>query len=1105
MDALAQVIGDSPPSPLMPEWVGVQTPGLGIWLGLEISRRTGIWANVNQPYPRVLIETIFHSVMGEACPDTSRFAPESLSWSVMALLPSLAGRPEFQTLSAYLSDDPNGLKLFQLAGRIADTFDRYVVYRPEMVLKWENGGGNGAEAAGNDWQPVLWRALVERHGPSHVAAAAYRLLDLLRHGIGRFQDLPRRISLFGISTLPPLYLSVLAALAKHVAIHLFLLNPSREYWAYIRSKREVIRALSRIEDGAVDMEAALYMEEGHPLLSSLGTLGRDFQCVLEDAVDYVEGDRDLYADPAQTGAGDLLHMVQSDILNLRLRGAGETPALPVRPKDESIRVHSCHGSMREVQVLYDQLLNMFQQDETLLPHEVIVMVPDITEYAPVIDAVFSVAASSGVSIPYTISDRGGAQESPVVQALFQLLKTARSRMQIQDVLDLLAIAPVRRRFGLSIAEMELATHWMVDVGIRWAISASHRALWGQPELHQNTWRFGLDRLLLGVAMPEAPPALFGGTFPYPGIEGKETETLGKVVDFCETLFPFVDRLRETGTPKDWRDLLLEVLSSMTADDNAEAFAHQMIRDTLTELALRASLAGFESPISPEVMHLWLVNAFKQRPSVRGFLSGGVTFCNLLPMRSIPFKVVCLMGINDSVFPRSKPPAGFDLAAIAPKKGDRSVRNDDRYLFLEALLSARNRFLLFYVGQAVRDNTPIPPSVVVSELLDCLEEGFYLKTDTVNQSGASLREHLVVRHPLQPFDAAYFRSGDAGLLSYSEAYLAGAVALAGARVEVSPFFSAPLPQAQPSAETIHLADLERFFRMPVAFLLAHRLGVVFPEQPGELEKREPLSLSGLIRHQAGELLLAGQVYGRSFDEMTAIIRGQGMLPPGTSGECETEEIRNEILPVYEAVLSEDRKGVFPPLAVSVDIDGVRVIGEITDLFPSGRISFTFGAVTARRKLSLWLSHLLLNCSDRSDFAKTSVLIGRKQAGAQRYELGPVREKAISLMRDLIALYRLGNTQVLPFFPVASYSYASAFLKADPADAASVALAAARKRWRGGEHAPGAEGDHPAVRRVYGDMDPLREGDAQPELSFQALALRVCAPLIAAEIEPKRGGR
>lgn len=1131
--ALGEALQIPLPSPQMPEWIGVQTQGLGIWLGMELSRKLGIWANVYQPFPRALIERIFQTVMGAQCPDTTRFEPAVLTWSVMSLLPELLAQPEFSNLAVYMADDPTGLKRFQLARCIADVYDRYAVYRPEMVLRWEASVDNPIEPE-HRWQPILWRALVGQLGPVHVAAAAAGFFDTLRSDATATAGLPPRITLFGISTLPPLYLNVLSALPADISVNLFILNPSREYWAYIRSRREIIREVARSGAGQDALEEALYFEEGHRLLASLGRLGKEFQCLLEESADYAEPAGDLYSDPApdpvsgpsmgladdpsvtpsmnpEPGTAALLHQLQSDILNLRLRGPGGDPALSVETADPSVSIHACHSPMREVQVLHDRLLDVFQQDPSIAPHDVVVMVPDISEYAPVIEAVFSPVGAGESTIAYTISDQGMAGGSPVIQAFLNILRLARSRLPVQDVLDLLAMDPVREQFGLSSADMETARHWILDAGIRWGMSAEDRAAHGQPARDRNTWRFGLDRLLLGLAMPDETMALYQDSLPYAGIEGKESEILGRLVDFSETLFECLSRLRKTHTPAAWQGVCLSTLGQLVAANSDNAYQHQAVRDTLNTLVQNTAAAGLSETVGLEVVQAWLTAGFKQRPSIRGFLSGGVTFCNLLPMRSIPFKVVCLMGMNDGDYPRSKPDAGFDLMVAAPRIGDRSVRNDDRYLFLEALLSARERMMVFYVGQAIRDNTVIPPSVVVGELMDVMEEGYGVK-----------RSDLLTVHPLHPFSPAYFQTDAVNQFSYSKEYLAGARALSGSRREKTPFLTAPLEEDttdEAATDAVQLDTLIRFFNMPVDFFLRSRLGIVLQDRPDEIDSREPLTVSDLDRYQLGETLLENSLAGHDMNALLPLIRARGILPLGTPGECAIDDLVDRVAPIHQAVADAVAEDELPRLLVDLDVRGVRLTGELGDLRPTARVAYTAGGLTEKRKLALWIAHLVLNAMGdgaiRDKFPRRSVLIGRGKNGPEHYELAPIPERAGEMLADLVTVYCLGLSFPLPFFPATSHTFARVWKTSPDGDALHPALAAARQTWRGGYGRPWAESESLGVWRVFGDIDPLTAaselpgGSQDPDFSFSALALRVFGPMIDAEIQPTtasgKGGR
>lgn len=1004
--ALVRLVREPVGDPFRPECITVQGRGMERWLAMELARHLGVWANPDFPFPRRLIERVLQSTPGRPHEQGNAFEPERLLWSIRALLPELQDRPQLAPIRNYLTGDDRGVRALQLADRIADTFDHYVVHRPDLVLDWEHGGGDA-----EDWQPLLWRALVERHGAGHVAARARDFLAAADANRLDAAKLPRRVSLFGISTLPPLYVRVLAALSRHVDVHLFVLTPSREYWAQIRSERQIVRALARAGTDPGQAEERLHYEVGHPLLAALGRLGREFQEVLEE-FDYREGDDDLYDDP---GCGDALHALQSDILSLRHRGAPDgPPRLELRADDASIRIHSCHGAMREVEVLHDQLLALFEEIPDLAPHEVVVMTPDIEEYAPAIEAVF--ASSDGTTgraaIPYRISDRGPRGAAEVIDAFERVLDLLTGRMKAPEVLDLLGIRAVRDRFGIAAGDLELLRQWVSESGIRWGVDAAHREAEDQPALDQNTWRFGLDRLLLGYAIGDES-TLFGGTLPYVDVEGQAGQLLGSLVELLETLFRLRERLAVPRTVAEWSAELRELVAATIADDPTTADQVQDLTGTLADLAERAEAAGFAEAIPLEAYRAQLESDLRRRISTHGFLSRGVCFCELVPMRTIPFRVVCLLGMSDGAFPRSQRPLGFDLMARRPRPGDRSVREDDRYLFLEALLAARERLVVSYVGQGIRDNGPRPPSVVVSDLLDALEETY----------DASVRERVEVAHPLQPFDGRYFDGEDPGLFSFRGDRRDGAIALRGPRLPRPPFVAAPIP-ADPPTE-IDLDDLVEFFRHPSRWFARNRLDLRMGRETEPVKSREPIALDALERWSVGSKALAGRLRGATAEEMFERLRAGGELPPGTPGRLTFDRLFPEAERAAQAA-QRHRAAERRSIELDESVGGVRVFGRIDDLYGDDQVVVHFSRLRGRQDLGPWVRHVFLCLAAPAGTAPSTVVVGRAQKArsATAIRFGPVA-KARAIAEKLVALHRAGTAAPLPFFPSASREFADKY--------------------------------------------------------------------------------
>jgi exodeoxyribonuclease V gamma subunit len=1099
-DALAEVLKSPPPSPISKEWIGVQTQGVGTWLGMALSKRFGVWANGYHPFPRAVIDALFSSTLEKD--DKERFCKNTgaLTWGIMAILPNFLGRSEFSPLRHYLAEDPRGVKRYQLACRIARAFDQYAVYRSDMVTAWEAGSEETllSLAPENRWQPVLWRALWKQLGSIHVVNVFKRYLSAMAAGKARLAELPARISFFGISTLPPLYVQVLEALPEALPVHLFLLSPSQEFWADIRSRKEIDHiSLNKFVPGN-SSEEELYLEEGHPLLATLGRLGREFQAILEENTSYIEPRTDLYEDPVPSGAGNMLSVLQSDMLNLRFYKKGNASLPPISPHDRSIEIHVCHSPMREVQVLHDQILGILDDDASLHPHDIIVMAPNIEIYAPFIEAVFGAGSVATHHIPYSISDRSLRQDATVIRAVMQLIELARGRLTIQNVIDFLSLEVVRERFNLSEEEVIIGTRWLEDVGIRWGLDSSHRAGAGQPAYDENTWRFGLDRLLLGMAMPEDHSILFGSVLPYTKVEGKEGETLGKLSAFCGPLFDIWQQFQSPKTALGWEEAFLQALSRVVTCRPETESQHQMIRQAFQAFLTDSMRAGYEGKLHLDVLECWLSDWLKQRPSTSGFLSGGVTFCNLLPMRSIPFRIVYLMGMNDLDFPRRHPSMGFDLTAMSPRLGDRSIRQDDRYLFLEALLSARSRFLVSYVGRDIKDNSVKPPSVVVDELLDMLDDGFTLDVESENDKAAAtdLRDHLTTRHPLHPFHRDYFSTENEKLFSFSSVNFAGAIAGTGMKSPPPSFISMPLSNVEEIDAVVRIQDLLQFYKMPARFFLRDRLGISLVEETAGLECREPLSPDALERYDVGEFILNETLAGKAPHELYDLLRASGKLPLGMAGRSFFEDMVEVVTPIANEITPRMTEDKLPPLAVDMELCGVRIVGTIGNLWPQTRLSATVGTLSVNRKLSFWIEHLLYSCLVETDVAGSSLLVGRGRDRADIIEFSPAPDRALIWLSELVSLYLKGQTEPLRFFPNTSHAFAKAWHRGAGPDQQAKAMRAAQKAWQGSEKGfPGDAADL-SVQRVFENIDPLTAGLENKALSFERLSMQIFLPMMTA---------
>lgn len=1054
--ALARTLSERPAPALARETVVTLSSGMGRWLSMELAESQGVCAGIDFRFPNDTIDACFRAVI-PGIPEQSPFARDTMTWRIAALLPSRINHPAFATLAAYLGDQKDDRRLLQLARTLADTFDQYTIYRPEMILAWDNG-------TGDEWQPLLWRALTADYPGMHRAA----LLQSFRHCMERakpqLEGVPPRITLFGISFLPPFHLEVFSLLARYIDVDIYLLNPCGSYWGDLFSeKRKATLALNP----EIPPEALEFYETGNPLLSSLGTQGQEFFNLL---LDFDASWHDL--DDGQGSVNStLLGLIRNDILELRDRG-GNQPRAEVTDNDRSLQVHSCHGPLREMEILYDNLLQMFEDLPGLEPRSICVMTPDIESYAPYITAVFGTRCGGRPGIPYTIADQSARAENPLIETFLLILGLSSSRFGVNSMLEILECPQVMARFEISSDELDQIRSWICDSGVRWGVDRQHRVELGFPPYADFSWQAGVDRLFLGYALAPEGDKLFSDSSPCDNIEGRQALPLGKLALFIDVTSRLRVRLSTEQTLREWSETLTTVADGLIRPLDGNDTACSSLYSAFQDLCDTQEQSGFDQRIGVAAVSDHLIGLLEKSASASGFLNGRVTFCAMLPMRSIPQRVVCLVGMNDGIFPRNPRQPGFSLMNGTRRRGDRSVRDEDRYLFLEAIMAASERLYISYCGQNDRDNAVMPPSVCVAELLDYVRRGFYLQGTTVSAP------EVVTRQRLQSFSMDYFSNADASkLFSYSTETRDALEFRRSSGRSRRLFIGAPLAEEPELWQQLDIRQLTRFLGNPARTFLALRMNVHPFDPADEIDEREPFALDNLSAYGLKQSLVAQALKHEEPRSLYAAARARSILPPLRAGQIAFSALQEESS-AFAAIVSPHLGDTLAPLQFSQEVHGTLVSGIMNDLQKGRHVRWRCANIQGKDRFSLWIEHLILNTLKADGYPRTSLLICKDLT----LTLPPI-DNAAAILADLIALYREGLCRPLHFFPQTSWLYLTN------------GMDAAQGRWNGSDHSPTpAESTQPAFSLCFSDTDALDE-------EFMQLAERVYAPLRAIAIEEK----
>ena len=989
-DILVELIQRQPLSnPLQPETVLVQSPGMAQWLQLQIAEQKGIAANFAFPMPASFIWQLY----AENLPDvaqSNQFNKNAMMWRLMRLIPQYLEQEAFHPLRHYLAHSVQSeqLKLYQLAGKIADLFDQYLVYRPDWIAAWEthrdaeirhqienqlnlNHDRLSAQIEQNiAWQASLWRALVQAvkaetglDWVQHRAHLHQLLLEKLRENRPLF--LPERLFIFGIPALPKAYLEIFQAISAYCDVHLFFNNPCQEYWGDIVDPTFVEKLALRTRtdyfnqankpllsaDQMVQVEhqwEVTYAQEklqvGNPLLASWGKLGRDFSYLLTQL------EPNEISAYAEIEPRNLLSQIQHQILHLMPSGS---ESLNYQENDRTLTFHACHSTMREVEVLQDYLLHLLQENPHLTPKDIIVMVADIDKYTPYIRAVFGQHATPQTAIPFSISDNKLSENDVVIAGFLSLLQLKESIFSAEDVLALLDVPAIRQRFNIELQDLAQIRDWVKNAGVRFGLEKQCAEPHGEVQSNYNSWQTGLERMLLGYALREEN-GIWQDSLGLDNSFGLKGQLAGQLAEFIAALSDWFKTLQQRYSVAQWQQHLLTLTDRFFAATTETEETLFYIKDVIQQFAEQLQDVHFDERLAVDVVADVMSGALEENPNHYRFLAGKVNFCTLLPMRSIPFKVVCLLGMNDGEYPRQQPPNSFDLMQYHRIKGDRARRDDDRYLFLEALLSAQEYLYISYIGRSISDNQEREPSVLVSQLLDYIVEN-------LPDGGKDCRALLVQQHGMTPFSRKNFEKNDRTFSqSFAQQWLPLANSQAG---RILQDFIQPMDfDAWEEERDIEFSRLVAFVKNPVKFFFERRLGVNFSEQEESIADSENFALDNALEKYAIHAELV-EFDGDQTNAFFARQKVKGVLPRGEFATLYANQLLAETNAFKEKIIdyvSQTPHSLFAQLVVPTQNGEITLAGNVDRLYgePSQRVTWRMATVKDKDRIEAWLYHLLL---------------------------------------------------------------------------------------------------------------------------------------------------
>jgi len=1042
-------IGD----PFYKSHVLVRNQGMATWLKRRIANETGIAMQVEFPQPHTFLQEIVKSQAVD---------PEQLKWKIYEKLPTLLDRPNFAELKSYLqsseSSSESDLKRYQLSGIISGLFDKYLLYRPDWIAAWQKGEKPHDIKSNNQesWQRELWSTL------GIDSSAHWSQILLQGSPIELPDDSVQALHVFGISNFAPIYVRFLYLLSHLIPVHIYWMNPveaDEGYWADGANSKQW-RLAKEFDDPEI-------LEKNNPLLASFGRLGREFVHTIYGGNFYeyeVQGNESYpKPSPVISEPNNLLEALQSSIYNNE-----PVPDFTSAESesDTSISIHACHTPLRELETLKNYLLKL-AESSPLDAGDVLVMCPDIASYAPAIEAVFG-GKSGGRSdydhtnFSFSIGDRQAPMTDPSIAAVLQLFSLHNIRFSNQEALALLSIPAIRQKFGLQEEDISTIKEWIHRNGIRWGFDSQHvQNIAPDCTTAPWTWRDGIERMLLGYAMQnsdltEPSPVLWNDILPFHDIEGGNASLLGALCDFLD----WCDNIRATIPKK--RTLQAWVKQTRAwidggFDKDADSQQrlqplYQTLENILTQIE---SSDGEEIPV--EVFSAHLSNQLESSNSPRGFLNGSITFCEMKPMRAIPSRVICMLGMNHDTFPRKSSEVQFDLTRHQREMGDRSTRDDDTYSFLEAILSARQSLYISYIGKSIKDGKERPPSTALQTLIDYVP-------------GLA---NCVKEEKLHAFDPHYFDTNHP--ISHDSALLKAAQQLQNqtsineentnetATPATSLLNHTHIAESAPATH-IEASELIRVLTNPAKHFLTKVLKAKSAYMENPLQENEAISVDGLTAYQMKSLVLEKRTLP---DNQAEAWTQQGVLPVGALGEKSLAQNIGNLDELLQEVPETS------PMKLSITVGAVTITGNapITETENGKKVIVIDASKDLTKKsLAAWIYQLL--ASTQLETPISSTIYGTDGNKIVQETIIATPDYAQRL-QELVDLYQLAQTKPLPHFPKTAKAYINAPRKEESDEEYErKRRGSALKKWNSDRYVTG-ESDDPYIKTIFGTSPPFSD--------------------------------
>jgi len=890
------------------------------YLNIFIAEKIGISANIKLYHPNDFIWKLFE-IISPKKKLKNTFTHSMMIWKIMKIIDDKKIFENYNKKEAKLQK-------FKFSFLMANIFEQYIFYRPNWINEWETEKNTSIIDQNDIWQIKLWIEIIKNSKKTHqysyhFANLFYNFQKLFEEKKIQKKHLPSRCFIISSFALNPSYIRIFQNISTYINIYFLYVTPFKK------------NIFNFIQDNNIFLNQK---KNKKPCDNSLIKLWGQYEKIYAL---YIIRSKEMKIINCfkENNNRNLLNSIKNDLLKKNINKKKRF----LISTDNSISINICFNKKNEIEILHKKLLIFFNKNSSIKPKDVVVTSFSIENYISSINSVFA-SENNKKQIPFFIANKFSKKTNIIISSFKKILNLANSRFHNEEILEFLDIPEIAKKFNLSEEEIKILYYWIEEANIRWAIDCKHKDYLSFPKNKQNTWLYGIEKLLLSYAMNDTEK-VWNNILSCSSINGSRTEIIEKLIIFIKTLKKWQKKLSRSQYLIHWHSLSKDLINDFFFCSQKIEKSIKMIQKNWTEMINNNLSSGYLKKVSINIL---IKNFFYKYyfNNHQKFLPDVVNFCHPNAVCYIPFKIICIIGADHLSVPKINHLDKFNLLKKYPLIEDINIYQKYCYLFAQSISCAEQYFYISYVGYSIKDESKIYPSILIDQLLHYISSNFCFSGDC----NLSLQDNSkkIIKHLCKKYKIQYFYKKKYANPSTTE-NLQDVFKYTNRNINNKNILK------RNSCTKINLKDLITFWKNPICYFFNVNLQIKVDIKKHAINTTEPFSVNQEDSFKIKNILLNKIINNQDTMELFKKYMLSGKLPYDFFGKIFWNQKLKEMTMIAKEVMKyriskEEKK-------INLKIEKYQIDGILSEIQTTGLLRWKPNTINFSDRITLWLEHLI----------------------------------------------------------------------------------------------------------------------------------------------------